>query len=126
MSAIAGQTTAQDVALTYCANAELQTFTGSDAPSLSLALNVEEGQSVTYKAQLAAPLAAETGTTVTIATAVAAASADYCTLTSPTSTMQRVHGNYATPFEVTVAGKIIDGDGTHVCDVEHTITSSDA
>ena len=67
---------------------------------------------------IAAHLAAETGTTVTIATAVASASAAYCTLTSPPSTVQRVHGDYATPFEVTIASKIIDGDDTHSCTVE--------
>eukprot|EP00946_MAST-07B_sp_MAST-7B-sp1_P002793 g2793.t1 len=122
---ISGQNTVQDVDLTYCADAELQTFTGTDALSSSLALNVEEGQSVTYKAQLAAPLAAETGTMVTINTAIASSSVAYCTLKIPTSTVQRAHGDYDTPFEVTVASKITDGDGTHECNVEHTITSTD-
>ena len=40
--------------------------------------------------------------------------------------MSPANTDYASPFEVTVAGKIIDGDGTHACNVEHTITSADA
>ena len=116
----AGQTS-NGVPLVYCDDVRIDTKV-QDVVSSAIAL--ERGQDVSFTAQLSTPMAA-ISSAVTVRAAIVSGGEQHCTLTAPTSDVQRSHSNYNTPFFVNVTTTESEEILTKRCVIKLTLESED-
>jgi len=113
--------TSNDVQLVYCDDIRIVT---KQDDQIVTAIAVERGQPVSFTAQLSTPMAA-ISSAVTVRAAIVSAGEQHCTLTAPTSDVQRSHGNYNTPFFVNVITTESEEVFPKSCVIKLTLKSED-
>ena len=118
---VAGQTS-NKMKLVYCSDVRIDTKLDG---VVDIADSVERGQSVSFTAQLSAPLATTSGG-VTIRVAIVSGGEAHCTLTAPTGDIHRSHGNYNTPFFVNVTTTESEERSPKLCVIKLMLESEDS